>query len=158
MVNPGGPGSPGTEYAAAAGQVFGSPLLEHFDVVGFDPRGTGRSAPVDCLSDEQLDAYLALDPEPRRRRRAGARCSTASTRFGQGCVAADPQLAAHVSTIEAARDMDVLRSALGRVQLDYFGASYGTKLGATYAELFPDAGRPASSSTAPSTSRPRRAS
>jgi pimeloyl-ACP methyl ester carboxylesterase len=137
VVNPGGPGSPGTEYAAAAGQVFGRPLLEHLDVVGFDPRGTGRSAPVDCLSDQQLDAYLALDPSPDD---AGERAALLDSldEFGQGCAATDPQLAAHVSTIEAARDMDVLRSALGRVQLDYFGASYGTKLGATYAELFPD--------------------
>ena len=137
VVNPGGPGSPGTEYAAAATQVFGSSILEHLDVVGFDPRGTGRSAPVDCLSDEQLDSYLALDPSPDDADERAALLNSLDA-FGQGCAATDPQLAAHVSTIEATRDMDVLRSALGRAQLDYFGASYGTELGATYAELFPE--------------------
>jgi len=137
VVNPGGPGSPGTEYAAAATQVFGRPLLEHLDVVGFDPRGTGRSAPIDCVSDEQLDTYLALDPSPDD---AGERAALVDglEAFGQGCAASDPRLAAHISTIEVARDMDVLRSALGRARLDYLGASYGTKLGATYAELFPE--------------------
>jgi pimeloyl-ACP methyl ester carboxylesterase len=137
VVNPGGPGAPGTEYAAAAGSVFGAPLLEHLDVVGFDPRGTGRSAPVDCLSDDALDAYLALDPAPDDAAERRELVRTLAD-FGRGCAADDAELAAHVSTIEAARDLDVLRSALGRVALDYFGASYGTKLGATYAELFPE--------------------
>jgi pimeloyl-ACP methyl ester carboxylesterase len=137
VVNPGGPGAPGTDYAAGAGAVFGEPLLEHLDVVGFDPRGTGDSAPVDCLSDAELDAYLALDPSPDD---AAERRDLVRTLrdFGRGCVADDAELAAHVSTIEAARDMDILRSALGRTHLDYLGASYGTELGATYAELFPE--------------------
>ena len=136
VVNPGGPGAPGTEYAAAARNVFRAPLLQHHDVVGFDPRGTGASAPVDCLSDAELDRYLATDPSPDT---AAERTALADgfERFGRGCVDDDAALAAHVSTIEAARDMDVLRAALGQRRLDYFGASYGTKLGATYAELFP---------------------
>ncbi len=137
VVNPGGPGSPGTDYAAAADAVFGEPLLEHLDVVGFDPRGTGDSSPVDCLSDGELDAYLALDPSPDDVAERRALVRTLRD-FGRGCVADDAELAAHVSTIEAARDMDILRSALGRTDLDYLGASYGTELGATYAELFPE--------------------
>ncbi len=64
MVNPGGPGSPGTDYAAQSGLVFGDPLLDSFDIVGFDPRGTGESAAVDCLGDRALDQYVASDPEP----------------------------------------------------------------------------------------------
>ena len=64
VVNPGGPGAPGTSYAAAADRVFRQRLTDHFDVVGFDPRGTGQSAPVDCLTDDELDAYLATDPVP----------------------------------------------------------------------------------------------
>ena len=64
VVNPGGPGAPGTSYAAAAGRVFREPLLQGFDIVGFDPRGTGESAPVDCLSDSELDEYLSGDPTP----------------------------------------------------------------------------------------------
>jgi pimeloyl-ACP methyl ester carboxylesterase len=136
VVNPGGPGAPGTDYAAAAGQVLREPLLRAFDVVGFDPRGTGDSSPVDCLDDDQLDAYLAVDPDPDDA--AEEQQYAADVRaFGAGC-AASGDVAAHVSTVEAARDMDVLRAALGESTLTYLGASYGTKLGATYAELFPE--------------------
>ena len=137
MVNPGGPGARGTTYAAAGGQVFREPLLDGFDIVGFDPRGVGASAPVDCLSDAELDDYLGGDPTPdTAEERADYRSTVLS--FGPGCVAGSGPVVGHVTTIEAARDMDVLRSALGEETLSYFGASYGTKLGATYAELFPD--------------------
>ena len=137
VVNPGGPGAPGTAYAAAASQVLGDALLRSYDVVGFDPRGTGDSAPVDCLSDAELDTYLASDPSPDDPAEAGRFVDLVRS-IGRGCAADDPDLAAHVSTVEAARDLDVLRSALGHRQLDYLGKSYGTKLGATYAELFPE--------------------
>ncbi|RYC10564.1 alpha/beta hydrolase [Nocardioides zhouii] len=137
VVNPGGPGAPGTSYAAAAGRVFREPLLQGFDIVGFDPRGTGTSAPVDCLSDSELDAYLAGDPTPDTvAEEQSYKRSVLS--FGARCVAGSGPVLGHVTTIEAARDMDVLRSALGEDKLTYLGASYGTKLGATYAELFPD--------------------
>ena len=136
VVNPGGPGAPGTAYAAAADRIVGPAIREQFDVVGFDPRGTGTSAPVDCLTDEELDRYLAVDPSPDDAAERRALLDTILTR-GRGCVEDDAALAAHVSTIEAARDLDVLRAALGRRALDYLGKSYGTKLGATYAELFP---------------------
>jgi pimeloyl-ACP methyl ester carboxylesterase len=136
VVNPGGPGAPGTQYAARAGDVFRDPILEHYDVVGFDPRGTGASSPVDCLTDARLDAYLATDPVPDTPEEQDALLDGYRD-LGRGCVRDDAVLAAHVSTIEAARDIDVLRAALGQRRLDYFGASYGTELGATYAELFP---------------------
>ncbi len=137
VVNPGGPGSPGTDYAAQSALVFGDPLLDSFDIVGFDPRGTGESAPVDCLGDRALDQYVASDPEPdtAAERRQFVRLSQAMLR---GCAARSGPLAAHVSTIEAARDMDVLRAVIGESALSYLGASYGTELGATYAELFPE--------------------
>ena len=64
VVNPGGPGAGGTSYASGRGAYFGDPLLEHFDLVGFDPRGTGQSSPVDCLPDAQFNAYLSSDPDP----------------------------------------------------------------------------------------------
>ena len=137
VVNPGGPGAPGTSYAAAASQVLGDALLRDYDVVGFDPRGTGSSAPVDCLSDSELDDYFASDPTPDDATEVDRFVGLVDS-IGRGCAASDAALAAHVSTVEAARDMDVLRSALGERQLDYLGKSYGTKLGATYAELFPD--------------------
>ncbi len=137
VVNPGGPGAPGTDYAAAAGRVFREPLLKAFDIVGFDPRGTGDSAPIDCLSDDQLDEYFASDPTPDDEVEEQEYADLVTT-FGQGCAELSGDEVNHVSTIEAARDMDVLRAALGESTLTYLGASYGTKLGATYAELFPD--------------------
>jgi len=141
VVNPGGPGAPGTSYAAAAGLVFRPPLLDSFDIVGFDPRGTGRSGPVDCLSDEELDAYVASDPTPDTAEEV-ADFEEAVLGLGAKCDANTGEILGHVTTTEAARDMDVLRAALGEETLSYFGASYGTKLGATYAELFPErAGR-----------------
>ena len=137
VVNPGGPGAPGTTYAAAARRVLREPLLQSFDIVGFDPRGTGRSEPVDCLSDSQLDAYMAADPTPDTRAE-GAAYRESVLSFGASCKSRSGTVLGHVTTIEAARDMDVLRSALGEETLTYLGASYGTKLGATYAELFPE--------------------
>ena len=137
VVNPGGPGSPGTDYAAASGQQFRPALTDRFDVVGFDPRGTGDSAPVDCLTDEQLDAFLAADPEPDTDQEVEEFVDD-TVELAQGCEERSGDLADHVSTVEAARDMDVLRAALGESTLTYLGASYGTALGATYAELFPD--------------------
>ncbi len=137
VVNPGGPGAPGTSYAAAAGRVFREPLLQAFDIVGFDPRGTGRSAPVDCLSDAELDAYLSGDPTPDDPGEVASYKKSVLS-FGARCLESSGPVLGHVTTIEAARDLDVLRSALGEEALTYLGASYGTKLGATYAELFPE--------------------
>ena len=137
VINPGGPGEPGTAYAALGDQAYGQPLLDHFDLVGFDPRGTGDSSPVDCLSDDDLDRYLGEDPEP------STPAEVVTLRAGQhqlatGCSRLSGALASHISTVEAAKDMDILRAALGDGALNYLGSSYGTKLGATYAELFPD--------------------
>lgn len=137
VVNPGGPGAPGTDYAANAQTVFRQPILDAYDIVGFDPRGTGHSAPVDCLSDGELDDYVAQDPDPDTADEAATYADWVEA-FGAGCADRSGDVAAHVTTIEAARDMDVLRAALGEARLDYFGASYGTRLGATYADLFPD--------------------
>jgi pimeloyl-ACP methyl ester carboxylesterase len=137
VVNPGGPGVPGTDYAANASSVFRQTVLDVYDVVGFDPRGTGDSAPVDCLTDEQLDDYIAADPDPDTPAEVADYEGWVET-FGRGCAERSGRLAAHVTTIEAVRDMDVLRAALGESTMTYFGASYGTKLGATYADLFPD--------------------
>ncbi|MDP2772577.1 MAG: alpha/beta fold hydrolase, partial [Nocardioides sp.] len=64
VVNPGGPGAPGTSYAEGAGNAFRAPITDRFDIVGFDPRGTGESAPIDCLSDDEMTDFLAVDPAP----------------------------------------------------------------------------------------------
>ncbi|MDQ4055400.1 MAG: alpha/beta hydrolase [Actinomycetota bacterium] len=136
VVNPGGPGAPGTDYAEQAPLVFRAELLERFDIVGFDPRGTGDSAPVDCLTDGQLDVFLASDPDPDDAVE-GAQYADNQEAFFEGCVQRSDSLIGHVTTTETARDLDVIRAVLGQNKLTYFGASYGTKLGATYAELFP---------------------
>ena len=137
VVNPGGPGGSGIEYAANTGSYFGPELRQAFDIVGFDPRGVGQSTPVDCLPDESLDAFVASDPDPDTPAER-AEADRMITEFGQGCLDQSGDLAAHVSTVEAARDVDVIRAVLGDARLSWFGASYGTLLGATYAELFPE--------------------
>lgn len=141
VVNPGGPGGSGVDYAAAADGIVSSQIRKHFDVVGFDPRGVSRSAPIDCLDDADLDAYMAKDPTPDTDAELAADVKE-QKKFAEGCTAKSGDLLGHVSTEDAARDMDVLRAALGDGKLTYLGKSYGTYLGATYAELFPDrAGR-----------------
>lgn len=138
VVNPGGPGAAGTDLAATDSPFMKFPdtLYEHFNFVGFDPRGTGASDPVDCLSDSELDDYTAGDPDPDSPAEVEA-LVRASDRFGAGCQERSGELFRHVGTHDAARDIDVLRAALGDAKLDYLGVSYGTKLGATYADLFP---------------------
>jgi pimeloyl-ACP methyl ester carboxylesterase len=137
VVNPGGPGGSGVDYAAAAASIYGEPIRRAYDVVGFDPRGVGRSAPVDCATDEQFNALLQSDPDPdtARERAASDRLLRA---FGRGCLTRSGGIARHMSTVEVVKDLDVLRAALGDRTLTYFGASYGTAIGATYADLFPD--------------------
>ncbi len=137
VVNPGGPGAPGTDYVEQADFAFRDQLLSRFDLIGFDPRGTGESGPVDCLSDDELADFLAADPDPDDAAEGRAYAAT-QEEFFDGCVQRSDSLIGHVTTAETARDIDVLRAALGRARLDYFGASYGTKLGATYADLFPE--------------------
>mgnify|MGYP000672156310 CR=1 FL=1 len=136
VVNPGGPGGSGTAYARAADQIVGASVRDYFDVVGFDPRGVGASAPVDCLSDSQLDRFLSVDPTPDNGPEE-QQLRDAGTALATGCRARTGELLGHVSTPDAARDMDVLRAALGDLRLSYLGKSYGTFLGATYADLFP---------------------
>ncbi len=136
VVNPGGPGASGVEFAAAGSSQFGSTLTTYYDIVGFDPRGVGKSATLDCATTEQLDALFSYDPSPddaAERAEIDRRIAV----VGQGCVSRSGDVVRHISTKEAARDMDVLRAALGQVKLDYLGSSYGTFLGATYAEAFP---------------------
>jgi pimeloyl-ACP methyl ester carboxylesterase len=137
LVNPGGPGASGITYAPTAVSHLRSDVLDRYDIVGFDPRGVGASEGVDCLSDKDLDAFIALDPTPDNAA-AVAEARRAITAFGRGCVRGSGHLAAHVSTPEAARDMDIIRAVVDSPELNYYGASYGTLLGATYADQFPD--------------------
>ncbi|HET7172956.1 MAG TPA: alpha/beta hydrolase [Nocardioidaceae bacterium] len=134
FINPGGPGGSGIDYLSYVD--FGSSVTAHYDIVGFDPRGVGRSTPVECVSDRALDTYVASDPTPDTAAEI-RRMQQLWTHFTRGCVQHTGPLLGHVSTIEAAKDMDILRAVVGDAKLNYFGASYGTYLGATYAALFP---------------------
>jgi pimeloyl-ACP methyl ester carboxylesterase len=136
VVNPGGPGGSGVQYAAAADSIVSQPVRRAYDVVGFDPRGVGSSAPVKCLDDRQLDGFLGSDPTPDNPAEEQTFVQSAKD-FAAKCAQNGGPLLGHVSTIEAAKDMDVLRAALGEKKLNYLGKSYGTFLGATYADLFP---------------------
>jgi pimeloyl-ACP methyl ester carboxylesterase len=136
VVNPGGPGGSGVDYARAARQVVPRAVRQRFDVVGFDPRGVGRSAPVDCVDDRAMDRFVALDMTPDTPAEHAALVSQ-SRALAAGCRTRSSRLLPHVSTVDVARDMDVLRAALGDRKLTYLGKSYGTFLGAHYAELFP---------------------
>lgn len=136
VINPGGPGGSGVDYARAADNVLSPDLLRRFDVVGFDPRGVGRSAPVHCLSAKQMTRYLNGDPTPDDAQDR-ARLKKSARMFDDGCIDRSDDLLKHISTAESARDMDILRAALGEKKLTYLGKSYGTYLGALYAQRFP---------------------
>ena len=135
VVNPGGPGASGVDYAYGKSDVIGNEVLNKFDLVGFDPRGVARSAPIECLTDKETDAYYAsttLDVAVAKKQ---------AKDFADKCLAKNPNLK-FMSTANSARDMDVLRSALGEDKLNFLGNSYGTYLGALYLDLFPEkAGR-----------------
>ena len=136
VLNPGGPGGSGVDYARAARVVVTKPLLDAYDIVGFDPRGVGNSTPIECLTDRQLDRFLNVDPNPEADEDIAATVRV-SQRFGQRCKSNSPDLTPNIGTPFVARDMDILRSLLGDERLNFLGKSYGTFIGATYADLFP---------------------
>ena len=137
FINPGGPGGSGIELVDSAGSYFSKNLTGSYDVVGFDPRGVGASTAVDCLTDAELDAERAGANDPatpsatatqERAQKMGETCASKTSTAG---------LLDHIDTISAAKDLDILRAVDGQQALTYLGFSYGTYLGATYAELFP---------------------
>jgi pimeloyl-ACP methyl ester carboxylesterase len=113
-----------------------SQLTSRFDLVSFDPRGVGASDPVRCLTGPQLDAYIHLNPTPTTAAEQ-RRAVNAARNFADACYQKNGSFLEHIGTKDQARDMDVMRAALGDKKLTYYGASYGTYLGAKYAELFP---------------------
>jgi pimeloyl-ACP methyl ester carboxylesterase len=134
LVNPGGPGSSGLAYVRSG--VVSKAIGERYDVVGFDPRGVGASRGMQCLTDHQLDDFMAYDGSPDHATEEQGLLRQGEV-LGTGCEKADSKLLPHVGTTDVARDLDVLRAALGDRRLTYLGKSYGTFLGATYAGLFP---------------------
>jgi uncharacterized membrane protein YoaK (UPF0700 family)/pimeloyl-ACP methyl ester carboxylesterase len=136
VLNPGGPGASGIEYAREAARVFPASLRARFDLVGFDPRGVGESAPIDCVGDAQLDALTGEPAYPVNAEQQSQLVSRAQA-LARACGRRDGSLLDHVSSADVARDLDVLRAALGEPRLTYYGASYGTFLGVLYEERFP---------------------
>ena len=137
LVNPGGPGGSAVGYLQGyAGIGYPAPVKARYDMVAVDPRGVARSEPVECLTGPQMDTYTQVDATPDDARESAALATSFRT-FASGCGKRARKVLSHVSTVESARDMDILRAVLGDEKLTYVGASYGTFLGATYAELFP---------------------
>ncbi|MGQ0847365.1 MAG: alpha/beta hydrolase [Sporichthyaceae bacterium] len=136
ILNPGGPGGAGTLYTAQTADKFVADVRAEYDVVGFDPRGVGSSSPIDCLTDRQMDRYLGVDPTPDDAADL-AEVIKQNQAYVAGCKARGGELLAHVDTVSVVRDVDLLRDLLGDEKLNWLGYSYGTSIGATYAQLFP---------------------
>ncbi|MFJ9818818.1 alpha/beta hydrolase [Streptomyces sp. NPDC101151] len=137
LVNPGGPGGSAIDYLQSyAGVGYPAGVRARYDMVAMDPRGVARSEPVECLGRRQMDTYTQTDSTPDDQKETNALVG-AYEKFAESCGEHSARLLRHVSTVEAARDMDILRAVLGDSRLNYVGASYGTFLGATYAGLFP---------------------
>lgn len=141
LVNPGGPGASGVDFLGGFVGEATDDLLKNFDIVSFDPRGVQRSSPVRCVDDAEMDRITAIDP-PDGSDESLQDAIDESAKFSKECVNTSGEVPAHIDTVSAAKDLDIMRSALGDASLYYLGFSYGTKLGATYAALFPQqAGR-----------------
>ncbi len=142
LVNPGGPGFGGSDFAIYAEQVYSSTLTDRFDIVGWDPRGTGLSEPaIDCIDDyDHFFTGIDITPDtPAERQKA----IDLAKEFAGECEQNNAATLGYVGTNASARDMDAIRAALGEATISYFGFSYGSELGATWATLFPDTVRAA---------------
>ena len=135
VVNPGGPGASGVDYAYNAENIVSPEILERFDIVGFDPRGVGESAAIKCLSDAETDASFAADPKPDDQAEFALFISDARDYYAK-CAENTKHLTEY-STLNSARDLEILRAVLGDEKLNFLGKSYGTYLGTLFAKLFP---------------------
>lgn len=136
LLNPGGPGGSAVDYLESVAKSYDPGVRAAYDLVGLDPRGVGRSSPVACLANDRMDAYSAVDITPDDQAETDTLVA-ADKEFAAACQQKSGAFLGHVSTVESARDLDVLRALVGDDKLHYLGKSYGTFLGATYAGLFP---------------------
>jgi pimeloyl-ACP methyl ester carboxylesterase len=134
-VNPGGPGASGIDLAKTL--PLPKEITDVFDVVGFDPRGVGQSTPLVCHTKSDVETLIDLDPQPQTEEQ-WQDDEAAVRKFVDGCFqGGDQSLLPFIGTENVARDLDVIRAALGDAGLTYLGYSYGTEIGAVYADLFP---------------------
>jgi pimeloyl-ACP methyl ester carboxylesterase len=135
LVNPGGPGAPGTVLVANAEAFLADELLERFDVVGWDPRGTGSSTSIDCTDD--LDFFFGADHSPDDAAEVEAQIE-AGGELARDCESNAADVLPYLSSSETVDDMESIRVALDEQQINYLGFSYGTLLGTMYADAYPD--------------------
>ena len=141
LVNPGGPGFGGSSLADDASYYFSETLLNRFDIIGWDPRGTGLTTPaVDCV--DSFDEYVGLDSPPDTPEEKQALID-ASQAFNDKCEENAGTILPYISTRASAADMNSIRLALGEEKITYFGFSYGSELGATWATMYPNTVRAA---------------
>ena len=141
LVNPGGPGFGGASVAENAEYYLSQTLLSNFDIIGWDPRGTGSSTPrVDCI--DSYDEYFAADNTPNNQADID-QILALTKKFVDECKTRSGKILPYISTQATAHDMDTIRAALGEKKISYFGFSYGSELGATWATMFPDTVRAA---------------
>ncbi|WP_279583251.1 alpha/beta fold hydrolase [Fodinicola feengrottensis] len=136
LVNPGGPGASGLGLAVDLAGSIPAAVTGRFDLVGFDPRGIGRSAPVRCIPNPVKDQSTEQTVDPVSQSEFDQQV-TLSKRIGQLCQQAYPNTLGLFSTEQTARDLDAIRAGVGDSKITYLGFSYGTELGAVYAHLFP---------------------
>ena len=137
VINPGGPGATGLDFTGYVARNVAPKVNQAFDIVGFDPRGIGASAPITCVTGRQTTIWLRQDGTPDTPAEE-ARLMFLARGISNGCLRRSPDLARHVGTEDTVRDLDVLRAALGDPKLNWLGYSYGTFIGTIYAEMFPD--------------------
>ncbi len=143
FINPGGPGASGIDYLRAViGGGIGDALQQNFDVVAWDPRGVGGSSAVSCLDDAEMDNFLfglgsAQDLEPGSDEWLKIAVAEGEA-FGEACRENTGPLLGHIGTLSTVRDLDMLRAIVGDEKLNYLGFSYGTYIGARYADTFPE--------------------
>ena len=139
LLNFGGPGASGINILAESGRgVVPAEIGNRFDLVSWDPRGVNRSAPVECLTDAEMDDWAAAPGIPNNPTATDwATALNDAQWFADKCKAGTGEMLAYIGTTASARDMESIRVGLGVPKLDYLGFSYGTALGAVYATLFP---------------------
>ena len=137
VVNPGGPGGSGVEFVRGAAEegIFPTALRKRFDIVGFDPRGVNASSAIRCI--DNLDPQARLDPSPDDPEELEELVDSARE-YAAECGKRNDATLPYLSTDAVARDLDLIRQAIGDKKLSYLGFSYGTLIGSLYAERFPE--------------------